>query len=343
MAAAITLPFSGNDTTNIVVYSSDNSMDTYDVVQSNFYRELSHQLMLYVSPCILIVGTIGNILTIIIMRKLGSRDASSTLYYMVLAIVDLLILYLGIFRYWLRELQGTDMRTLSVETCKLHTFLIHVFIGFSSWILVSLTIQRLVAVSFPLQVAILYTTRRIVIGLIITIVVLIFINLHLFWSLHFKDGICKYATGWEVWEDTWQWIDMAIYCFLPFTILLLSYLMIIKQLVHLNGQRNRSFRIRQRNGIAKNTPMFLAVTFTFLILTSPIGIVQIGYYHFFPDEGKLTQSRYILTFAIVNLLYYLNNASNFFLYCLSGRKFRKALLSLIKTKREQLSSITTRS
>jgi len=41
------------------------------------------------------------------------------------------------------------------------------------------------------------------------------------------------------------------------------------------------------------------------------------------SEAKLR-----LLFAVTNLLYYINNASNFFLYCVAGSRFRRAMLQL---------------
>merc|ERR1712150_406862 len=40
-----------------------------------------------------------------------------------------------------------------------------------------------------------------------------------------------------------------------------------------------------------------------------------------------------LVYAATNMLYYLNNAVNFALYCISGTRFRKALVELMRCER----------
>ena len=304
--------------------------------------DLSHQLVLYGAPCIIILGTIGNILTIIVMRQKTMQTTSSSLYFIVLAVTDTLILYVGLFRHWLREFQGLDIRLLSVETCKLHVFLVYLLADFSSWILVAVTAQRVIAVYSPFKIATLYTTKRIIVGLLIILLILVLINLHLFWGIDYMyvddervGTTCKYTLeeSWTLWVETWQWVNSAIYCFLPFSIFLISYLVIIWKLLMAKKLRTNEMRVSNNDQgvrVSNSTAMFFAITFTFLVLTSPIEIVLVGYNEFFPNDNLDTLSRFQLTWAIVNLLTSSNNAINFFLYCLSGKKFRDAFLSFIR-------------
>jgi len=73
--------------------------------------------------------------------------------------------------------------------------------------------------------------------------------------------------------------------------------------------------------------MLLLVSFAVLFLTSPhyvhyiIRVHVLDYYFEYPNK----LATFMLTYNIVNKLYFTNNAINFFLYCISGTKFRQEL------------------
>ena len=85
----------------------------------NYYKRLSHKLSLVISPILLIIGGIGNPLCIIIL--LQKRKPNSTIIYLcLLAVVDVLVLYTGLLRQYLKEILNIDIRDYSSLTCKLH-------------------------------------------------------------------------------------------------------------------------------------------------------------------------------------------------------------------------------
>ncbi|KAL8609458.1 hypothetical protein ACOMHN_037980 [Nucella lapillus] len=77
------------------------------------------------------------------------------------------------------------------------------------------------------------------------------------------------------------------------------------------------------------TVMLLLVSFTFLLLTSPVVLVLLyKRYHWLP-RTPAERARARLTHAFVDNLMYTNHAINFLLYCISGRRFRQELKRLL--------------
>jgi hypothetical protein len=75
------------------------------------------EMWVVVPPVILLVGTVGNIMTLIIFHKMrreknrgSSSSHSMTYFFSCLAISDLLLLYTGLLRRWLMYIADFDIR-----------------------------------------------------------------------------------------------------------------------------------------------------------------------------------------------------------------------------------------
>ena len=83
---------------------------------------------------------------------------------------------------------------------------------------------------------------------------------------------------------------------------------------------------RDRNAIVT----LLLVSFTFLLLSSP-HFVKVALFSMTNGTSTLSrQADYSLLFQVSRKLYFTNNACNFFLYCLSGTKFRNDVARLFR-------------
>ena len=106
-----------------------------------FYVYLATLLKMTISPILLLVGGIGNILCIVILVK--KKPLNSTVVYLcLLAAFDFLVLYTGLLRLFLKQTFNIDFRNTSSLACKLHIFLTYTVMQISSFILVAVTINR---------------------------------------------------------------------------------------------------------------------------------------------------------------------------------------------------------
>ncbi|XP_067933108.1 galanin receptor 2a-like [Watersipora subatra] len=166
---------------------------------------------------------------------------------------------------------------------------------------------------------------------------------------------CKAVNFFQYWSfDVAVWtlvamtIDRAIVviaplkAFLPFTLLLVMNIIIIVNLSKANARKHKmtnNFQQRKKSGerqgtiSQKLTMMLLSVTSAFLLLTAPAAILDILRWQGAPyfDLSKTNDmALYILCRQITRVLLYMNHSINFFLYCVTGCKFRKELFSTLR-------------
>lgn len=84
--------------------------------------------------------------------------------------------------------------------------------------------------------------------------------------------------------------------------------------------------------ISSLTAMLLTINCVFLITTSPIQTFLIGEEYWFSDKTQEQIAWHNFWWAVVNMFQYINNSIHFFLYCLTGPRFRKELKSMFYRK-----------
>ena len=181
----------------------------------------------------------------------------------------------------------------------------------------------------------------------IPILVVCAVNCHFFWTVSLNpfngkvECIANPAFIYLV-DEVWPWVDAALYSFCPFFIITVLNCFIVKQVwlakrrreMYLQNKCNRGIpRTRSRGTEASTrlTLMLLTVSFTFLLTTLPMNIVLIlaQFWNNTPQQGLQKSATFILVKHVTELLMYVNHTINFFLYCATGKKFRKILMDLL--------------
>ena len=145
-------------------YTVDNEEDTVVSTGSDPWQfQAIEDTFIYGSLTVMIVGVIGNILSFIIMAQKSMRTTVSTLFFLVLSVVDILTIILVQIRYFGIGIEFGDIRVKSNIVCKSHAFLVYWLSDLSAWILVCVTIERCIGVHLPHKhkVSILLLTYRI--------------------------------------------------------------------------------------------------------------------------------------------------------------------------------------
>ena len=265
------------------------------------------------------------------------RVKSTSVFLIGLAVVDTVVLYMGLLRWWIKELTRIDIRTLSLVGCKIHILFTYAFIQLSAWILVLVTIERVISVFFPLKSREIITRRRAGILLAVTVVSLIGLNAHFMWTrvLYTHTNGVTYCIPAEEHTEfsnkTWAWIDSFVASYIPFAVMLISNLAIIYKVLKATLHRRSTMNVGKdvSSKMGSMTAMLLLLNFIFLLTTSPIVIFLAYQKDFMGDQSPQSMARFNLAWVIVNLIQYCNNALNFFLYCISGARFRRELTSTV--------------
>ena len=322
------------------------------------YVEHKAAMMLWrvFSPGLIVLGTLGNIMSIVVLTRKSMRQSTVSQYLVVLAVTDILVLYTGLLRQWFRILLKTDIRHLHPVMCKLHVWMVYFSLDFSCWLLVAVTLERFVSVWFPHSVkrTCTKTTAAVIIAGIATL--LLAVNSHFLYGLgdvtvHYDNStvVQHCADLWAAYEEfnrkIWPWIDLCLFCLFPFLFLITGNIAIIIKVCISNRKRRRhdaniglsnTQNIKVRSSKTSSmTVMLLTTNAVFLACTSPISIFLIGevYWFDFVNMQPRDAAIYELAWAGVNVVMYTNNSINFLLYCISGSRFRESLRSLFIRKR----------
>lgn len=141
-----------NSNSNHTLNALDDSNETLDTL-----AVLSIMLNYYYVPILVFGGSLGNILSVIVFSKTKLRKLSSSFYLAALAMSDTCFL-LGLFIQWLNFV---DIQIYNREFfCQFFTFFSNWACFCSAWFVVAFTVERFIAVAFPLKRQTMCTVRR---------------------------------------------------------------------------------------------------------------------------------------------------------------------------------------
>ena len=269
-----------------------------------------------------VAGIVGNSLCVVVMTRKSLRSSQFALYTSILAVSDSIIIIqnmLGTCDYVWPDLQ------LSRKTCGFNNFVAYSAGTFSSWCIVQLTMDRCYAVFRPLEYYDQVHRKRAVIGLVISALLIMGFYSHVIVHNEFKVD-----TGSCWWLDTFittmfftvfLWSSTFLFSLVPFAIVITVNSAIIWRIRFKNSSINGSSGSHTTNNGTIITLM--TVSFCFILFTAPacvnsiIGLVTI-------DE--LARSTPWENVSVV--LFELNFAINFYIYCLTGTKIRREVINL---------------
>ena len=162
---------------------------------------------------------------------------------------------------------------------------------------------------------------------------------------------CVAEPGYEVFvESVLPWLDIAWYCLLPFGIILVTNLCIIKRILTARSAsqmllsaeassvlgrasfpRSVLMRKPQRSVTESNrkvTVMLVAVAITFILLTLPMSTYQLYMDNSAINPGCRDYAVIMLVRVICSFLMYSNHCVNVLLFYATGRRFRMEVKNL---------------
>ena len=316
--------------------------------KKRYNYNISQQMWKYIPPIIIVLGTVGNILSILVMLRKRFRRTTMCFYLIALAIADMLVLYCSLLPKSLERYLSTRFLRHSDFLCKTWNFLIIYVSHIAPWIIVCLTSERFVAVIFPHYCQVLFTQARAAVALAFAILILLIFDLHYFWTHHLSTMIGEAGTtkvcGMYIMQhynfmvNIWPWVDMALFSLVPIALIIVGNISICIKLglAHYNRRNLGASTNQSRNQskLISTTIILVSISLLFIVSTLPVTIWQIQAWIGIRDEDAWVEAQ--ITIAAVGLLQYLNNACNFVLYCLSGKQFRKELITMFTRNRSHV-------
>jgi hypothetical protein len=335
----MTSPFPTSVSSNV----TGGEVDTFLQDEIASIRLSTRYILEIVPPILLLIGTVGNAVSFIVLVRLCRKGTPLYIFFMTLVISDTVVLWNGCFRRWYSAVFDVDIRMIDIHHCRTNLFLIYVFAQFSSWLQVAVTIGRTMAVCCPLHMQTRCTRKKVLGTTLCIFVTLCVLNCHFFFAMEYVSviGECHPKPHFEYFIlYIYSWIDMTIYCIIPLAILL-SGTICIHVKVSASQRQSQEARIahvteaasqhmRTRSKYTSMTTMLVTLNVVFIVSSTPISVYLIGSDYW--DEGASEHELAIssLVFEIASMLAYTNNAINFVLYCISGTRFRLELKALAK-------------
>ncbi|KAL8592834.1 hypothetical protein ACOMHN_045988 [Nucella lapillus] len=343
------LRFEHDDTT------ADNDDGLSDTQRTSYiFYTVTHYMRTLYLPAIFLLGNFGNLMTIIIMRRMSSEGSTINIYFVAIAVMDMMFLSLTTVPLWLGHLFGFDL-TAHAALCKFHTWLNAVTGTISCWCLVCMTVHRAVSVVLPHRVNLLCTPTT-----VFSLLALIATFSALFFS-HFLIGIDRASDGNSTlnfcvdtsedylyfMENIFIYLDVMVYCLLPFIFLAVSNSILVWKLTmsvkaasrHLTHGDSDQVQARKKSANSV-TLTVIVVSVAFLVLTLPnSAFLLVDYSAIFyvigDEESRFAAAKQIFIHDVFYFFSITNGAVNFYLYCLTGRRFREECLKVLCCGRQR--------
>lgn len=312
------------------------------------YAKQARSMFNHLAIVLMIVGTIGNILSLVVFLRSKMRIHSTFMYLAILSVLDLLVIYFGLLRDYLVFKFDLDISGLIL--CKLHVFSFYFFLHMSSWLMVSVNIDRLIVVSFIKSSKQWCTPRK---ALIVSLGVTIFMftsNSHLIYfaktssqsennaldNLNEEEPINPYvyrkcvvnkknANYFYFIRIIYPFIDASLQVFIPFAIMIFCNVNIIYRVIISKKRLDSSCKnhLKKAKGMCI---MIVTLSLLFVTFESPILIfICLTEAKLIDVDSPCTEIFWI----IMNSMMYFNHISNFFMYTITSSKFRQELKYLL--------------
>ncbi|KOB68312.1 Neuropeptide receptor A18 [Operophtera brumata] len=334
--------------TELYGYYSVNDTLTDLTFTDVFTEELANVLNVYFSPALIFMGIIGNVLSITVFFKSKLRGQSTSQYLSALAISDTLFL-LQLIPPWLKAVRASRVFARD-GFCQTFVYFSYVSSAYSSWLVVAFTVERCVAVLYPLRRARMCTVRRARTLIAAVAACCLAVNTPVLLFAVPRGDECNIDCELMEHAARFNVVDTIFSFTLPLTIITVLNIWIMigvcrlsrarghlikdesksrprgarratREHAHLPGRRTRSTLQRSQQRI---TRMLLIVSSVFVVLNLPAYSMRIVAYANNMSSHEYS-GRWAALQQICLLFFNANFGINFFLYCMTGQNFRRAL------------------
>ena len=312
------------------------------------YSDMADHTALVVFPFIMFLGLFGNSAAFVVLQSRYYRGTSTGFLLSALAVLDTLNLVTGLLRRWIGYLTdwNTDIRSFSQSSCLIHTYLTYCAHTASPWTLMIFTVERTVAVYYPVGVRQMCSLKRVVIMWVVSHVIISVFYSQVFVLVLLQpatvnvslsavgDNVIVSPVPWlcdtdpqrQQHKTIFDWLDTLLAFFLPWLVMAVGNVLIICRLKR--PPPGLVSAGRQRASQRAVTGMLLAVNIVFLVCTGPV-FLYFATDHYLPQDTALQRAQMVFGPLVLLILYYTNNAVNFILYCVSARRFREAFAAVL--------------
>ena len=264
---------------------------------------------------------ICNILSFFVMNLKHNRKLSTCTYMSAIAASDTTVLVHQITTW---VLLNFGLISANDWFCKLYICILHTLWAYLSYLIVFMTLDKLIAIVLPHKAALLCTAKRARITSVVIFVVIVVFFIPVLYSAGHKPGMCaRYAReGWYV--TAYMYVSMIVNPVVPFVSITVMNSFILYTICKRKntelGQSSIAHKVE-----SQLTVMLVLICTTYLVLTFPFEFRELYMYYVGYSRTPVAHFVFKVTFELMML----NSGINFFLYLMSGRKFRNDIKMLL--------------
>ena len=320
------------------------------------YDQLTGSLLgvwTYTPLVLTVIGTTGNVLSLIVFCSSRCRKSSFTVYLGALAITDSVVLITALVHTWLFRVFRPDLGEYGTASCKLLVSFTYFFSQVSSWLVVTITVERTLC-SFYIQFY--KRTKSVRFGLVtvgIVVASIAILNSHISYGITYhyynNNTFCGFVDDSYTYffVNYYVWIDTTTFFVVPIIIIVIGNSATVIKVYQTQKAVTRTNSIgmliaTQMNRKSRNVFIItLMVSVSFIVCISPPTLFfALKPYFFNIDQFRQSFGEQVAE-CVVYMLYCLNYSVNFYLYMLSGSRFRRDLKSAICRKSKHVPEITS--
>ena len=243
-------------------------------------------------PILVFLGTMGNVFSIITLSSLPLRKFSSSVYLISLAVSDTVFL-LCLLSVWVSEL-GVNLHS-APGWCQILMYVTYVASFMSVWLIVAFTMERFIAICYPLMKISICTAKRARYVVFSLFCLPLFLYFYVLVVTDTENGVCEAKHGYSNILEMMNNIDIVLTLFLPVALIVGLNIKIVHSLYSTKTKsalseesfslRTRTFHsfgqnpsglghrilVSSRSNISQHhvTRMLVVVSSTFIVLNLP--------------------------------------------------------------------------
>ncbi|XP_026500722.2 neuromedin-U receptor 1 isoform X1 [Vanessa tameamea] len=296
---------------------------------------------LYYTPMLVFLGVIGNLVSIYVFYISKLRLQSTSQYLSALALSDTVFL-LQLTPPWLSATQITGIFHRG-GFCQVFVYISYVSCCLSAWLVVSFTLERFVAVIYPLRRNAVCTVARARYVIISIVLASLILNIPVLRFAVPSHNDCNIDREYLDHAARFNLVDTIVSFTIPLAGIVILNSWIMFGVWRLERTRRRLMKAERPRGRRRArctrllacqraqqrvTRMLLIVSSVFVILNLPAYTFRVLAYAYDLNTDEIG-GRWTALQQLSVMFFHTNFAINFMLYCLTGQNFRRALVQSV--------------
>ncbi|CAF0825233.1 unnamed protein product [Adineta steineri] len=314
--------------------------ETTQVSKTSHYLFIIHYLSIY-ALVLIIIGTVGNLLTIIVLLRRHLRRFVTVRWLIAVSICDIISLYgwnLNNFYKFNVSSRNSNIEDISLFHCRFISYMTFVALQLSSWCLTAVSLDRALNLYWPQWKRLYGRIRYTKYYIMVLTTICLALNSHILFLNGYRTStgiITCYSTrsNPDYIYPQWERVHLVLYNLCPFAIMLICNTYII--FVTVRSSRTQQTELTpaklQRKSLERYrqfTALLIIVTFAFVLLTLPACIYFVFFRNYFVTKAHRTYRFMVQIF--LNSIQFTSHGINFFLYCFSAKSFRHELHGMFR-------------